>query len=92
MGSQSPETTGVPVAATEAAQSERPVTTLSPTQESVTPQRISGFNKLLARFGIKRGPKPLIEVKPAVAQDSEGRARIDRDQLKQKLEDQPAQS
>ena len=88
MDGQSPEvTSGV---GAEASQPETPVATSTPDKSTSTPN-ISGFNKLLARFGIRREPKPLIEVKPPVAPDSEGRARIDREQLKQSLE-KPSQS
>lgn len=66
---------------------EAPVVVATPTERPA-----SGIGKLLAKFGLgKREPKPLIEVKPAVASDSEGRARIDRNQLRQKLEE-PSQS
>lgn len=84
MDGKSPEVLGNVGA--EAAQPETPIATPTPDTNTSTPN-VSRFNKLLARFGIKRGPKPLIEVKPPVASDSEGRARIDRNQLKQKLEE-----
>lgn len=89
MDGKSPEvTSGVETQA--ASQIETPAAAPSSTpKESASADNVSGLRKLLARLGIRKGNRPLIEMKPPVATGSEGRARIDREQLRQKLEEPP---
>ncbi len=69
-----------------AAQAETPIVATTPTPTEIPTSGLRG--KLLSMLGLgKKEPKPFIEEKPPVAADSEGRARIDRDQLRQKLEE-----